>query len=610
MKDKKAVGMVLKMIHRLCPEYLPMLVVQKLILTSVPYVNIIFSSVIINAMLEGKVFDDVFQYVLWMISLNCILNMVGWGLDKLINIRKYVLADQVQKMISEKALTLDYELLENKETLEYINKAKLGMQSDGDIGSFCYQIANMIGVVSDLIYTVILFIPVFFPVDTAGQSGMLYHILNSPWSSILPGSVLLAQTSIWAWSSKNRARLRKESFELNVEGNRRFGYYLSFMHEYAKGKDIRMYEIGKTIMDGYQEGICGLVEIFGKCALRLRKYSLIMKSSGSVFGVVSYVYVGAKAVMGMVKVGDVIRYVSAFTKFSSALGQIADTYTGISLCAAYLSYFAEFMEIKNEKYDGTLPVEKRDDNEYEFEFRNVSFSYPNSEESVLEHVSMKLKIGGKMAIVGPNGAGKTTFIKLLCRLYDPTEGEILLNGIDIRYYDYNEYISLFSVVFQDFKLFPFSIAENVAVSKEFDEARVKDCLEKAGFSERLGTLDKDIHTNLYKLEEDGLEVSGGEAQKIAIARALYKDSPLVILDEPTSALDPVSEYEIYQSFDELVEEKTALYISHRMSSCRFCDQIIVFAQGNIIQQGSHEKLLAEEEGLYYEMWNAQAQYYQ
>lgn len=610
MKNKKAIGLVLKMVHRLCPEFLPLLVLQKLILTSVPYVNIVFSSVIIDAMLEGQGFDDVFRHVLWMISLNCILSVVGWGLDKLTNMRKYVLSDQIQKMISEKALTLDYELLEKKETLEYISKARLGMQSGGDIGSFCYGITDMIGVIGDLIYAVILFVPVFFPVKDIGQGGMLYRVLNSPWSGILLAIVLAAQLGIWFWCSKNRARLEKESFETNVEGNRRFGYYLSFMYEYAKGKDIRMYRLAKVIMKGYEEGIIKLVEVFQNMWMRMLKYSLITKWSGSVFAVVSYVYVGTKAVFGMVSVGNVTRYVSSFTKFSSALGQIADIYAGVAIRAEYLAYFTEFMDIQNKKYDGTLPVEKRDDNEYEFEFRDVSFSYPNSEKPVLEHVSMKLKIGGKMAIVGPNGAGKTTFIKLLCRLYDPTEGEILLNGIDIRYYDYNEYIGLFSVVFQDFKLFPFSIAENVAVSKEFDENRVKDCLEKAGFSERLGMLNQDIHTNLYKLEEDGLEISGGEAQKIAIARALYKDSPLVILDEPTSALDPVSEYEIYQSFDELVEEKTAIYISHRMSSCRFCDQIIVFDQGNIIQQGSHEKLLEEEDGLYHEMWNAQAQYYQ
>ena len=211
--------------------------------------------------------------------------------------------------------------------------------------------------------------------------------------------------------------------------------------------------------------------------------------------------------------------------------------------------------------------------------------------------------------MGKNGAGKTTFIKLLCRLYDPTEGQILLNGIDIKLYDYREYIGLFSVVFQDFKLFSFSVGENVATSAEYDEEKATACLKQAGFEERLSTMPQGIHTNIYQVEDNGVEISGGEAQKIAIARALYKDAPFVILDEPTSALDPVSEYEIYRHFDQLVKDKTSIYISHRMSSCRFCDNIYVFDGGRIIQAGSHEELMQKEEGLYHQLWQAQAQYY-
>ena len=185
----------------------------------------------------------------------------------------------------------------------------------------------------------------------------------------------------------------------------------------------------------------------------------------------------------------------------------------------------------------------------------------------------------------------------------------MLNGIDIRYYDYDEYMSLFSMVFQDFKLFSHTIAENVAASEDYREERVRECLGKAGFGGRMEELEKGIHTQLFQSEGDGIEISGGEAQKIAIARAFYKDAPLVILDEPTSALDPVSEYEVYRSFDRLVEEKTAIYISHRMSSCRFCDRILVLDGGKIVQEGSHDKLLQETDGLYYRMWVAQAQYY-
>jgi ATP-binding cassette subfamily B protein len=209
-----------------------------------------------------------------------------------------------------------------------------------------------------------------------------------------------------------------------------------------------------------------------------------------------------------------------------------------------------------------------------------------------------------------NGSGKTTMIKLLCRLYDPSEGEITLNGIDVRKYDYTEYMSVFSVVFQDFKLFSFGLGQNVAANTVYDEQKAADALNKTGFGDRLSALPKGLETPLYKdYEENGVEISGGEAQKIALARALYKDAPFIILDEPTSALDPIAEYEIYSKFDEITGGKTAVYISHRLSSCRFCDDIAVFHEGQLIQRGNHETLLADVSGKYYELWNAQAQYY-
>ncbi len=224
---------------------------------------------------------------------------------------------------------------------------------------------------------------------------------------------------------------------------------------------------------------------------------------------------------------------------------------------------------------------------------------------------MKLKIGEKLAVVGMNGSGKTTMIKLLCRLYDPDNGEILLNGVDIRKFKADEYRQLFSIVFQDYKLFPFQLAQNVAASIKYDEGRVKKCLENAGFWERLDGPGTGLETYLYKdFDDNGVEISGGEAQKIAIARAVYKDAPFVLLDEPTAALDPLAEYEIYTNFDKIIDTKTAIYISHRLSSCQFCEKIAVFHEGRLVQYGSHGKLLEDQDGKYYEMWNAQAQYYQ
>ena len=209
-----------------------------------------------------------------------------------------------------------------------------------------------------------------------------------------------------------------------------------------------------------------------------------------------------------------------------------------------------------------------------------------------------------------NGSGKTTMIKLLCRLYDPQEGEILLNGVDIRKFKQEEYSRLFAVVFQDFTLYPFPLAQNVAVSETYDSALVRKCLEDADFGDRLATLEHGPDTYLYKdYDDDGIEISGGEAQKIAIARAIYKEAPFILLDEPTAALDPLAEYEIYSNFDKITGTKTAVYISHRLSSCRFCEKIAVFHEGMLVQMGRHEELVSDTDGKYYELWNAQAQYY-
>lgn len=255
-------------------------------------------------------------------------------------------------------------------------------------------------------------------------------------------------------------------------------------------------------------------------------------------------------------------------------------------------------------------MEKRDDNDYSIEFKDVSFKYPNTDVYALRHINLKFKIGEKLAVVGMNGSGKTTFIKLLCRLYDPTEGVILLNGVDIRKYNYQEYLSVFSVVFQDFRLFAFSLGQNVAADARFNRSKAEACLKEAGFGKRLSEMPEGLETCLYHdFDKNGVEISGGEAQKIAIARALYKNAPFIVLDEPTAALDPVSEYEVYRKFNEISGGKTAIYISHRLASCRFCDNILVFNEGQIVQHGTHEALLAQPSGKYAELWNAQAQYY-
>jgi ATP-binding cassette subfamily B protein/ATP-binding cassette subfamily C protein len=248
---------------------------------------------------------------------------------------------------------------------------------------------------------------------------------------------------------------------------------------------------------------------------------------------------------------------------------------------------------------------------HEIAFRDVSFSYPGQAGYALRGINITLKPGQKLSIVGENGAGKTTFVKLLCRIYDPTEGEILLDGVDIRDIEYDEYVALFSTVFQDYKLYALSLKDNVALSASdtASDGEVEAVLRKAGFGEKLDSLPKGVHTLVYRnFDGEGFEPSGGEGQKIALARALYRDAPIAILDEPTAALDPRAEYELYQRFHDLVARKTAVYISHRLSSARFCDTIAVLKNGEIAELGTHEELIAAKKQ-YAELFSMQAQFY-
>lgn len=322
-----------------------------------------------------------------------------------------------------------------------------------------------------------------------------------------------------------------------------------------------------------------------------------------------YMFVCLKALGGAFGVGNIAQYITSILGLSKAIQGILATYGELKINNNYLLKVFEYLDCPNNMKNGTCSLPKAED--YTIEFVDVSFKYPNTDTYVLKHINVKIKKGEHIAIVGMNGSGKTTFIKLLCRLYNPTEGKILLNGVDICTYDYTEYLSMLAVVFQDFNIFSFALGQNVATSVTYDEKKAMDVLTKAGFGERLSRMEKGLDTCLYhNFDKAGVEISGGEAQKIALARALYKESEMVILDEPTAALDPIAEAEVYSSFNQIVGEKTAIYISHRLATCRFCERVLVFDAGEIIQSGTHEQLLEDVNGQYYILWTTQAQFYQ
>lgn len=597
---------VLKLTHRLQPGHITLIIIANIISVTGKFVPIVFGSLILDALVAHRPFEEILRYALIMISIGAFTSLTYWGLNHIISVNSSVIGEKVDQMICEKSFVIDYDILEKRDTLDMIKKAQDGMNSHGDISAWASALAGFIEHGLSIVYSIILLIPLFLPksLSLTGLPGFL----NKGYSFVILLFMLALSILVSTITKKKEGDLQHELFVRNVRTNREYGYFYNLIFDYANGKYVRLYKSQPLIEKKMKKIVDFLEGSFKWMITRMNKNQLPGVFVNYLLQAVSYLYVGLKAIFGLISIGSALKFISAYSNLVDSITRVFYIWIEMKIKAEYLSYFYDFMEIKNKQYEGTIPTEKRDDNEFEIEFRDVSFRYPNTETFVLRHVNQKIKIGTKTAVVGKNGAGKTTFIKLLCRFYEPTEGQILLNGVDIRYYDYKDYARLFSVVFQDFNLFSFSIAENVAGGKDFDNGKVRNCLERSGFGERLAKMPDGICTNIYQQEDNGVEISGGEAQKIAIARALYKDAPLVILDEPTSALDPLSEYEIYQHFDSMVQDKTSIYISHRMSSCRFCDNILVFDQGEIVEQGNHEKLM-ETGGLYSELWKAQAQYY-
>lgn len=516
-----------------------------------------------------------------------------------------------QKIYAKKMLDMDFPRLDDPKTHDDL--AQIGQNENwggyglGRVMDVEMELPKAVfGVLGVIVLTVTLF------TQRVPESAGAWTVLNHP--LFIAGFVLLLAllTALSPLCEYRMAVLTAELAPLARLGNR-YGFFSDMaLSDRDRASDIRMYN-QQDICDSYASSDMPFSANgpFAKLAWGRGGVLMIVSASVSVlFTAAAYLFVCCKALAGAFGAGSVVQYVAALTALSGHLTELLNQSSIARSNAPFLQDLFAFLDTPNEMYQGSLTTEKRSDRKYEIEFRDVSFRYPGTENWALRHLSVKFEIGKKLAVVGPNGSGKTTFIKLLCRLYDPTEGEILLNGIDIRKYNYREYMDVFSVVFQDFQLLAFSLGQNVAAAPEYDRARAEKALRQAGFGDRLKALPLGTETSLFRdFDENGVEVSGGEGQKIAIARALYKDAPFLILDEPTAALDPIAEAEIYEKLNDMVGDKTAIYISHRLSSCKFCDEIVVFDAGKIIQQGAHEALLADESGEYAQLWNAQAQYY-
>lgn len=577
-----------------------------------PYVGVYLSALVIDELAGRRDSSRLTFLVLLTLISAALISLVSAFLNKWQNIEGAGIWIKHEGLYSEKYLDTDYVNVDSTETADLCSKIRQNANGGGwGLYRFLDNFFNLINNVLSLLGGIALTVT-FFSSRVPDDAGA-YTILNNPLFVAAVIAAMLGITYISPVLSTKAGSYWAFNSDAHALGNRLYGHFGFMGLNKRLALDIRVYRQEKfgekfTMKKDTIFHSNGMFAHFARGPMGL--YYAASSAVSVVFTGAVYLIVCLKAWAGAFGLGAVTQYIQSITRVSGGVGGLIGTLGDMRNNAAFLEQAFRFLDIPDKMYQGSLTVEKRRDRKYQVEFRNVSFKYPGSDNYALKNVSMKFEIGKRLAVVGMNGSGKTTFIKLLCRLYDPTEGEILLNGIDIRKYNYREYMMIFSVVFQDFRLFSLKLGENVGTSVNYDRERALDCLEKAGFGDRLGSLPDGLDTYLYKdYDKDGVDVSGGEAQKIAIARALYKDAPFIILDEPTAALDPLAEAEIYSKFDQIVGEKTAIYISHRLSSCKFCDEIAVFHDGTVVQQGTHESLTADEGGKYFELWNAQAQYY-
>ena len=602
----------LEYIYKLAPSYPALSIINVLLKKASPFINMILSAKIIDMILEGEEKAGIYRVVLILVGSMLVISLLKHFLEHALEIGRCLVSDRKRRDIGYKAMGLDYEILERNSTMELIAKADSNTDAVGGLGGYLQKTVHLMGAFLSCIVALVTMSGLLISSEGTGE-GIFYEFLHSNISYVILLLLVCISIAINSICQEKQEKIQYESAQAQTLSGRIYWLFFNMISNYPLGKDIRIFKM-QDVIEKNGAKARDEIEQVQKQAIRDRlKVSIGGLFSQNIFIFAAYLFVGMKAVYGMISVGDVAMYSGAIIVLQAEVSNLFGIWIELKTHNTYLKSYTELMETPNEKYEGTLPVEKRLDNEYELEFCNVSFHYPNSDRLILKNISFKLTTGKKLAIVGANGAGKTTFIKLLCRLYDPTEGQILLNGIDIRKYDYDEYIRLFSIVFQDYKIFSFSVAENVAAGPEYDSERVVECLKEAGIYERISKMKHGIESRLLKDQQDndeeGIEISGGEKQKIALARALYREAPLVILDEPTSALDPLAEQDIYQRFNEMVADKTAIFISHRMSSCRFCDEVVVFDEGEIVETGRHEELVADTCGVYHRMWEAQAQYY-
>ena len=589
------IGYFFKIAFQYRPSYVFLLLFQILLQAISPFSKIIFPTLIIEELTKVPLDQVNLSNLTWILVLFLAVEFI---IPFLMNLNwmfllynENMLNKYWKKLMGDKMMQMRFYHLENPDVLDQISKAQDGLLGYGNnLGGFQALINNIISILSNFLSVV----------------GIIYIIAQI---NIWLIFILIGIVGLRLWNQSQIKKLNIQQWEERKRMNRENEYYSSLLTDFKYGKDIRLYACKDLLITKNKEYIEDTYQYQIKINQKFKKLTVIDNLFNMINQLLTYGYVAYYFIQSYISIAQYSLYVTSINTFISSSYSIFNSFLNIRQNTKMMSEFKKFMEIDATYQEGNVKINPNDP--IVLEFKDVSFAYPNTTEYVLRHINYRMKGQKKISIVGENGAGKSTFIKLLMRLYDPTEGEILLNGINIKEIPIQDYYALFSVVFQDYQLIGFNLGEQITSSDTFDEEKVLQILSEVQLNHKMENLQKGLATSMLKYFDDqGIELSGGESQKIAIARALFKDGKILILDEPTSALDPLAEYEIYSQFHKMTQGKLTFYISHRLSSCRFCDEIMVLEHGEIVQLGHHDKLILDEKGKYFEMFKAQAKYYQ
>ena len=589
------------------PSYLPMRVIQLVLQIFAPFLISVFPALILDELTAHNNLQKLLLLTLVTVFLGGISGLMDYLLRRRLSQDAFVINQKIELSINEAFIRMDYEKLEDQKVQELSQLARDTNNHASSLESMISTFFSMIGQCISLVGMAAILSRLLF---TDGKVEKISGVVG--WLARNSVICLVIALALCLISSRMNGLLLKvyERYDKKFAAlGREYKYYGQLARDEIYVKDIRTFRLynlinrriehycqrNKKLMDEVN-----IPEIFTDMTGNLMMALEL---------VIVYAMVSSKVLMGVISIGEFYLYISAITQVISLVRAVFENKNSIDRCLMYQQAYCKIEELAEK----SIWIKEREEIHKEcgntLVFEHVTFAYPGTDKQVIDDVSFTLHPGEKLALVGRNGAGKTTLVKLMLGLYKPQKGRILWNGQEIGKLPYEEYIHNFSAVFQDFKLIASSIAENVAMEEVWDEEKVKKSLYDAGFSSLLASLKEGVFTQLLgNFNQESVNLSGGEAQKIAIARAFYKEAPILILDEPTAALDPIAEQDIFIVIRKKLQGQSAIFISHRLSSCRICDRILVLDNGKILQDGSHN-VLAAKNGLYQTMWKAQKGFY-